>query len=81
MVKMKALVKVSKEAGRIEVRDVKEPQITADQVLVEVKAAGLCGSDVEHYKGITEIKTPIILGHEFSGKIVEVGERISQTII
>ena len=71
---MKALVKVSKEAGRLEVRDVERPQITPDQVLVEVKAAGICGSDVKHYQGVTKIKPPIVLGHEFSGRIVEVGE-------
>lgn len=71
---MRALVKVDQGYGNLEVREVQDPQIAADQVLIKVKAAGICGSDVKHYRGATKIRTPIILGHEFSGEIVEVGE-------
>jgi len=73
---MKALVKYAPGYGKLEVREVKEPEITKNQVLVEIKAAGICGSDVQHYEGRTKIKTPVILGHEFSGEIVKVGKKV-----
>jgi len=43
---MKALVKPAGVSGVLEVREVDDPVVTEDRVLVEVKAAGVCGSDV-----------------------------------
>ena len=74
---MKALVKFASGYGNLEVRDVEEPKIGPEQVLVEVKAAGICGSDLHYYEGSGDIKTPIILGHEFSGDIVQVGAKVT----
>ncbi|MEJ2249185.1 MAG: alcohol dehydrogenase catalytic domain-containing protein [Candidatus Lokiarchaeota archaeon] len=56
--------------------DFPKPKIKEDEVLVKVKYCGICGSDVESY--ITAgLETPgIIIGHEFSGEIVEVGEKV-----
>ena len=73
---MKALVKISPGYGDLEIRDVKDPELTEDQVLIEVKSAGICGSDVSYYKGSLRINTPVILGHELSGKIVKIGENV-----
>jgi 2-desacetyl-2-hydroxyethyl bacteriochlorophyllide A dehydrogenase len=72
--RMKALFKPAKTSGKLEVREVDEPEATEDQVVVEVKAAGICGSDVKHLLRVRE--TPVILGHECSGEIVEVGSRV-----
>jgi alcohol dehydrogenase/L-iditol 2-dehydrogenase len=76
---MKALVKFGCRDGDVEIQDVPEPAISPEQVLIEVKAAGVCGSDLhmwrEHHSW--EIKQPLILGHEFGGIVVEVGERVS----
>ncbi len=69
---MKALVKPAGVSGVLEVREVDDPVLTEDQVLVEVKAAGICGSDVKHLQRVRD--EPVILGHEFSGEVVEVGE-------
>jgi threonine dehydrogenase-like Zn-dependent dehydrogenase len=68
---MKALVKPAGVSGVLEVREVDDPVVTADRVLVEVKVAGICGSDVKHLHQVRD--EPVILGHEFSGEVVEVG--------
>ncbi|MBD3194019.1 MAG: alcohol dehydrogenase catalytic domain-containing protein [Candidatus Lokiarchaeota archaeon] len=56
--------------------DLPKPNIKDDEVLVKVKYCGICGSDIESYKtGVLE--TPgIIIGHEFSGEIIELGENV-----
>ncbi len=66
---------------RLVVRDVPTPTIQPDEVLIQVKACGVCGSDMHFYEtdeegyilypGLTRF--PAILGHEFSGQVVEVG--------
>ena len=55
------------------------PQITdPNQVLVRVRAAGICGSDVHVYHGTNPFaKYPVVLGHEASGEIVEVGQGVT----
>ena len=70
---MKAIVCVP---GGAEVAEVKDPVPAPDEVVVAVEACGLCGSDVhaiEH--GVTAAGQ--ILGHEFAGRIVEVGSSVS----
>jgi len=46
---LKAVVKFKKGEGNIEVRDVQEPKVGPDEVKVEVKAAGICGTDIHIY--------------------------------
>ncbi|MCD6470157.1 zinc-dependent alcohol dehydrogenase family protein [Candidatus Bathyarchaeota archaeon] len=60
----------------IRVEEVKKPEIAEDEVLIEVKAAGICGTDLHFYKGEWKVDMPIIPGHEFSGVIAEVGENV-----
>lgn len=55
-----------------------KPEIGDDEILVKVKACGICGSDVAYYWGNSPLETPsgkgpLILGHEYTGEIVEVG--------
>jgi threonine dehydrogenase-like Zn-dependent dehydrogenase len=64
--------------------EMETPTIKPDQVLLKVKACGVCGSDIHFYEtdddgyilypGLT--KFPTILGHEFSGEVVEVGSAV-----
>jgi len=75
--KMKAQVFYKPEDMRLE--EVNIPQVAADEVLVEVKVCGICGSDIAYYWGLSPLETkqgrgPLILGHEFSGELVEMGE-------
>lgn len=52
------------------------PEVGAEDVLIQVKACGICGTDVHIYegdKGAAEVTPPVILGHEFSGIVVQKG--------
>lgn len=67
------MCKVGPGYGELGIREIEEPEIEADQVLVEVKAAGICGSDVKQYRNSPNVQAPAVMGHELSGEIVEVG--------
>src|SRR3984957_2989518 len=73
---VRALVKRTAGPG-MELMEVPKPTIRADEVLIRVRRAGVCGTDVHIYtwddwaKG--RIKPPIIVGHEFAGDVVETG--------
>src|SRR5512147_2855116 len=71
--RMKALVKTRKGPGFVELREVPKPVIGAGEVLIEIKACGICGTDVHVLRDEFPYWPPVILGHEFSGQIVEVG--------
>ena len=77
---MKAVVKTEQGAGHIEVKDVPVPEIGDDDVLLEIKAAGLCGSDLAFAEGGHEdiLFPPVILGHEFSGVVSKVGKNVTE---
>ena len=69
---MKALV--LREYGKLVFEEVPEPICTADEVLVAVKACGICGSDVHGLDGSTgRRRPPTIMGHEAAGVITAVG--------
>ena len=68
------------EIGKIEIHDVPKPVPGPGEALVKVKSAGVCGSDVDGYRGQHPmIQPPIILGHECSGIIAEVGPGVPQS--
>jgi L-iditol 2-dehydrogenase len=72
---MKALV--LKEYGRFAVEDVPRPGLQPDEVLVRVRACGICGSDVHGMDGSTGRRIPpLIMGHEAAGEIAEVGAAV-----
>src|SRR5437879_3663438 len=69
---MKALV--LKEYKKFSFEEVPAPEAQPDEVLVAVKACGICGSDVHGMDGSTGRRVPpIIMGHEAAGTIAEVG--------
>jgi alcohol dehydrogenase/L-iditol 2-dehydrogenase len=67
---MKAIVKYGFGKRETEIREVPVPQIGDDDILLEVKAAGVCGTDIAFDDGGHEelLRPPVILGHEFSGR-------------
>lgn len=74
---MKALV--LKAYKQFSYEDVPEPEIGAEEVLIRVKACGICGSDVHGMDGSTGRRIPpIIMGHEASGVIERVGDGVSE---
>jgi len=69
---MKALV--LREYKKLVYEDAADPRVQPDEVLVEVKACGICGSDVHGWDGSTGRRIPpVVMGHEASGVIVERG--------
>lgn len=53
------------------------PKVGADDVLVNIKATGICHSDINYRDGVSPVgKLPIILGHEIAGVIADVGNRV-----
>jgi L-iditol 2-dehydrogenase len=74
---MKAVVKYGKGKGLIEIREVPEPKIREDEVLIEVKAVSVCGSDLHIYHDSHPYWPPVVLGHEFSGVIAQAGKEVS----
>lgn len=72
---MKALV--LEEYNKLVFKEVPDPVISSDEVLVRVKACGICGSDIHGMDGSTGRRIPpLIMGHEASGIIVETGEEV-----
>lgn len=70
--------------GDMRIEDVDKPAMGRGQVLIEVKACGICGTDMHIYsggQGPSAVKPPIILGHEFSGKVVDVGDDVTDIAI
>lgn len=62
----------------IRMGEMPEPEIGADEVLLESHAAGICGTDLHIYRGEFEnrVRYPAVQGHEFGGVIVEVGKNV-----
>jgi len=76
---MEALLKTKHGKGFMALKEVKNPEPDKNEVLIKIKAAGICGSDVHFYDGsLTHCLPPVILGHEFSGKIVQVGDAVTR---
>ena len=76
---MKALVKTAKGEGNIEVRDVPKPAIAHDdELLIRINAAGVCGTDIHILHDGFPYWPPVILGHEFTGTVVEAGKAVTR---
>ena len=60
----------------LRLEDVSTPEFSTDEVLIKVNATGVCGTDIHIYRGEWKTSMPIILGHEFSGVIVETGRDV-----
>ncbi len=73
---MKALVKQSLDAP-LQLMDYPEPVIAEDEVLVRVRSAGICGTDLKILKNQYPYQPPVIPGHEFSGEVLQVGAKVS----
>ncbi len=75
MDKMKALV--MKGVGRLVPEEIPIPRVKdPDDVLLKVKAVGICGSDVKILEGKHHYKENTVLGHEFCGEVVEAGSHV-----
>jgi len=72
---MKALMKKTRGAGNVELVDMEEPKCKGSEIKIKVKSVGICGTDLHIHDGnFPYYNPPVILGHEFSGEIVEIGK-------
>ena len=76
---MNAIVKRDTAPG-LALTDVPEPKIRSDEVLIGVRRAGICGTDLHIYHwdewSRSRIRPPLVLGHEFMGEVVETGSLV-----
>ena len=78
---MRGLMKTARGVGNLELRELDNPEPRRDEVLIEVAAAGICGTDI-HIKHDQAFYTPpVVLGHEYSGKVVAVGEDVTSVAV
>mgnify|MGYP006279316043 CR=1 FL=1 len=70
---MKALVKWGKGKDNMGIREVDRPKPGPSEVLLEVAAVGICGSDIHIWRDEKEHREPVVIGHEYAGVIVEKG--------
>jgi len=81
---MKAIVKTTSGPGA-EVRDVPVPTPGMGEVLLKVKRAGVCGTDLHIWKwdpwASGRMKPPVTIGHEFVGEVVEIGSGVTSLVL
>src|SRR5258706_15862093 len=58
--------------------DTEVPTVGSIDVLIQVRAAGICGTDLHIFHGEYEARYPLIPGHEFSGTVVAVGDEVKR---
>jgi L-iditol 2-dehydrogenase len=75
---MKGLVKYEPGVGNVDIFEVEEPPCGPGQVKIEVKYCGVCGTDLHVLHDTFRNYPPVILGHEFSGEVVEVGKQVNR---
>ena len=73
---MKVVIFKGKE--QIVIKDGVKPDIESDEVLIQVKKVGICGSDVGSYESGGPYLPGKIIGHEFSGELVQIGENVKK---
>src|SRR5688500_11150110 len=77
--RVKALVKETAGPG-FKLKNIPEPKIRDDEVLIRVRCAGVCGTDVHIYEwndwARDRVKPPIVVGHEFAGEVVAAGSLV-----
>lgn len=76
--KMTAVVNYAAEPHSVEVREIPVPEFGDEDVLLAVKAVGICGSDLHQFTGKQSWKVnyPVVLGHEFGGVVAQAGKNV-----
>jgi threonine 3-dehydrogenase len=79
---MKAIVKTRREPGGLELRDLPIPQPKPNEALIKIKKVAICGTDLHIYNwdawSQQRLKLPRVIGHEFAGEIVAVGDQVKR---
>ncbi|WP_371362812.1 D-arabitol-phosphate dehydrogenase [Sporomusa rhizae] len=78
---MKAVVRKSLEPEQMFFEDVPIPEVKENEVLIKVKAVGVCGTDTHMYTGHVVTTVPVIVGHEFCGIVEQLGKKVTSVKI
>jgi alcohol dehydrogenase/L-iditol 2-dehydrogenase len=75
---MTGVVQYDLKPHSVELRELPVPEIGEEEVLLQVGAVSVCGSDVHQYHGSQSwpVAVPVVLGHEFGGAVAKVGKRV-----
>lgn len=68
-------------AARFTIDEVPDPSPGPGQALVAVQAAGICGTDIHATQGLFPWKPPLVMGHEYTGVVQDVGRGVSRRLI
>ena len=73
-----AVVNFSSKPGSVELQEIEYPLFGDDDVIMQVEAVSVCGSDLHQWHGTNswEVNYPVVLGHEFCGVIKELGKNV-----
>ena len=77
MTTMPAVVKTARGEGHVALQDIAAPRPGPGQVLLAVRAAGICGTDLHIYHDEYPTQPPVVLGHELAGDVAAVGEGVT----
>ncbi|MGM0168561.1 L-iditol 2-dehydrogenase [Enterococcus sp. AZ135] len=69
-----------KGLNQFEIENIEKPIPKEHEVLIKVKAAGICGSDIHKMQNEWKYELPMVLGHEFSGVIESIGSKVKRTL-
>lgn len=77
--KSAAVVNFSADPHSVEIREIDRPVAGDDDVIMQVEAASVCGSDIHQWEGKNSwpVEYPVVLGHEFSGTVLELGKNVT----
>jgi L-iditol 2-dehydrogenase len=75
---VKALMKTRKGPGHIELRDIPEPRPRRGEVVLDVECAGICGTDLHIVRDEFPYWPPVVLGHEFTGRVTGLGAGVDK---
>lgn len=67
-----------RQPNHLEIIDLPSPQPAPDELLIQVMASGICGTDIHIFRGEYLGSYPVIPGHEFSGVVAEVGQAVKR---
>ncbi|WP_042346983.1 zinc-dependent alcohol dehydrogenase [Bacillus massiliigorillae] len=73
---MKALLKTKPGFGNLELLDIPEPICDETGIKIKIHYTGICGTDLHIYHDSYDYSPPVVLGHEFSGEVVESGKNV-----
>jgi L-iditol 2-dehydrogenase len=80
---LKAIMKTKPSPG-VEVKEITKPTPLSDEVLIKVKSAAICGSDLGIYyytPAYSKMRLPVVLGHEFAGEIIDLGSEVEDFML